>query len=97
LASLAPEPLMPQIVADPLWRPVTACFRLFLGPGIQKSQLFDLDPFLASRASRAGGASREAPATRAASAKPGTGDRAVKPTSQLHAPDKCNYKESLRC
>jgi hypothetical protein len=37
---------MPQIVADPLWRPVTACFRLFLGPGIQKSQLFDLDPFL---------------------------------------------------
>jgi hypothetical protein len=30
LASLAPEPLMPQIVADPLCRPVTTCF-----PGLE--------------------------------------------------------------
>jgi hypothetical protein len=27
---------MPQIVADPLCRPVTTCFRLFSGPGIQQ-------------------------------------------------------------
>jgi hypothetical protein len=45
-----PEPLMPQIVADPLCRPVTTCFRLFPGPGIQEFQLLGPDPYLAPRA-----------------------------------------------
>jgi hypothetical protein len=82
---------MPQIVAEPLWRPAVTCF-----PGVESKNLNYLVLILSdlARAARGRQGKLRQPARPALSPSPAP---AVRPTSRLHALSRCNHKESGRC